>query len=197
MKKLMILFAAVLMFAATNVKAQDVETVSMTVILTDVLDLNITAGAAVVFTFDQPAEWTGGMTAPDGGTTTTITIDATQDWDLTIDAADLTDGGTGTMGADNVGVYCTATGNHTFGAEVTCAYTASASILGLPNAATMLIENGTGDAGDATDNAFTLNWECGTSNGTMNATNMLNHVAAGDFPVGTYTTTVNLTLQAD
>ena len=200
MKKLMILFAAVFMFAATNVMAQDpdpdTETVDMTVVLQDVLDLNVTAGSSIVFTFDTPAEWTSGMTAPDGGTVTTITIDATADWFLTIAAAHLTDGGGNTMEADNVGVYCTATGNHTFGNEVTSSYTSSATALGLDPTEELLIENGTGNAGDATDNAFTLNWECGTGNGTMNGTNMLDHVAAGDFPTGTYTTTVNLTLEA-
>ena len=69
--------------------------------------------------------------------------------------------------------------------------------MALPNAATMLIENGSGNAGNATDNAFTLHWEVGTMQGGMNATNMLDHVAAGTFVIDTYTTTVNLTLQAD
>ena len=61
----------------------------------------------------------------------------------------------------------------------------------------MLIENGTGNAGNAVENAFTIHWEVGTMQGAMNATNMLDHVANGDFVIDTYTTTVNLTLQAD
>jgi hypothetical protein len=102
------------------------------------------------------------------------------------------------MTADNVGVYCTDNGgNHTIGAEVACAYTAVGSPLALPNAATVLLDNGTGNAGDASDNAFSINWECGTMNAPMNATSMLQHVALGDFPTGTYTSTVTLTLQAD
>lgn len=195
----MLLFAAILIFAASGLKAQtDVENVSLTVILTDVFDLTISSGAAITFTFDTPAEWNSGMTAPDGGTTTDITVDATQDWEITISSPDLTDGATGTMGADNVGVYCTDNGgNHSIGAEVSCAYTAVGSPLALPNAATVLLDNGTGNAGDATDNAFSINWECGTMNAPMNATSMLQHVASGDFPTGTYTSTVVLTLQAD
>ena len=195
----MILFVAIFTFATLGVKAQtDVENVSLTVILIDVFDLGITAGSAIVFTFDTPAEWNTGMVAPDGGTTTDITVDATQDWEVTILSPDLTDGGAGTMGADNVGVYCTDNGgSHSIGAEVTCAYTAVGSPLALPNAATVLLDNGTGNAGDATDNMFSINWECGTMNAPMNATSMLQHVANGDFPTGTYTSTVVLTLQVD
>jgi len=200
MRKIVILFFAVLTIAATNVRAQDTETVDFTVILSDVLDLNVTSGDAITVTFDTPLEWTNGIDADvESGSNTTITCDATQDWDLTIDATDLTGVGFGgTMTADNVGVYCEATGNNTFaGGEVTCAYTAFASPLALPNAATMLIENGTGNAGNAADNAFTLHWQVGTMNGGMNATNMLDHVAGGDFVIDTYTTVINLTLQAN
>lgn len=198
MKKILILMVAVLTLSATSMKAQDVETVDLTVILADVLDLNVTSGAALTFTFDTPIEWTTGIDGDVEGGTTTITCDATEDWDLTIDAPDLTGVGFGgTMTADNIGLWCEATGNHVFGTEVTCAYQAFASPLALPNAATMLIENGTGNAGNAADNAFTIHWEVGTMQGGMNATNMLDHVANGDFVIDTYTTTVNLTLQAD
>lgn len=199
MKKLLILFVAVLTFATMGVNAQtDSENVALTVILTDVFDLGISAGSAITFTFDTPAEWNLGMTAPDGGTTTDITVDATQDWEITIASPDLTDGGTGVMTADNVGVHCTDNGgNHSIGAEVSCAYTALGSPLALPNAATVLLDNGTGNAGDATDNAFSINWQCGTMTAPMNATSMLQHVASATFPTGTYTSTVVLTLQAD
>lgn len=189
---------AVLTLSATSIQAQDVENVDLTVILQDVLDLNVTSGSALTFTFDTPLEWTTGIDGDVEGGTTTITCDATQDWDLTIDAPDLTGVGFGgTMTADNIGLWCEATGNHTFGSEVTCAYVAYAAPLALPNAATMLIENGSGNAGNAADNAFTIHWEVGTMQGPMNGTNMLDHVAAGTFVIDTYTTTVNLTLQAD
>ncbi len=198
MKKLIILFVAIFTFATMGLKAQEIENVALTVILTDVFDLNVTAGAAITFTFDTPAEWNTGMVAPDGGTTTDVTIDATQDWELTIHSPDLSDGAAGVMPAGNVGVYCTDNGgNYTIGAEVACAYIAVGSPLALPNAATVLLDVGTGNAGDATDNMFSINWECGTMNAPMNGTSMLQHVAQGDFPTGTYTSTVVLTLQAN
>jgi len=198
MKKLIILFVAIFTFATMGLKAQTSENVALTVILTDVFDLNVTAGAAITFTFDTPAEWNTGMVAPDGGTTTDVTIDATQDWELTILSPDLSDGAAGVMPAGNVGVYCTDNGgNYSIGAEVACAYIAVGSPLALPNAATVLLDVGTGNAGDATDNMFSINWECGTMNAPMNGTSMLQHVAQGDFPTGTYTSTVVLTLQAN
>ncbi len=197
MRKLMILFAAISMFAVTSTQAQVTQTVSMTVILTNVLELNLTGGNAIVFTFDTPAEWNNGMTAPDGGTTTTITINSSTDWYLEIESPDLTPAGGGNnMTADNIGVWCESTGTYTFGSEVTCAYTAVGSPLELENAAATLIDNGTGNAGDATNNAYTINWECGTMNAPMNATSMLQHVAGGDFNADTFTSTVTLTLTA-
>ena len=101
------------------------------------------------------------------------------------------------MLADNIGLWVESTGNNAIGTEVSCAYTAFATPMALPNVATMLIENLAGNAGNATDNAFTIHWEVGTMQGPMNATNMLDHVAAGDFVIDTYNTTAVLTLQAD
>lgn len=198
MRKILFLFVAVLTLSAANLNAQETENVDLTVILSDVLDLNVTNGSALTFTFDTPIEWTDGIDGDVEGGQTTITCSATQNWDLTINAPDLT--GTnfgGTMTADNIGLWVEATGNHAFGSEVTCAYTAFAAPLALPNVATMLIENGTGNAGNAVDNAFTIHWEVGTMQGPMNATNMLDHVAGGSFVIDTYTTTVDLTLQAN
>ncbi len=195
MKKLMILFAAALMFAATSVQAQVTQNVSMTVILTNVLELNLTGGNAIVFTFDTPAEWNSGMTAPDGGTVSTVTMNSSTDWDLSIESPDLSpSSGGNNMTPDNIGVWCESTGNYTFGSEVTCVYTAVGSPLELKNATTVLIDNGTGNAGDVTNNAYTINWECGTQTAPMNLISMLQHVAAGDFNADTFTSTVLLTL---
>ena len=197
MKKLMILFAAIFMFAVTSTQAQVTQGVSMTVILTNVLELNLTGGNAIVFTFDTPTEWNNGMTAPDGGTTSTITVNSSTDWYLTIESPALTPAGGGNnMDPDNIGVWCESTGNYSFGSEVTCAYTAVGSPLELETAAATLIDNGSGNAGDATDNAYTINWECGTMNAPMNSYSMLQHVALGHFNPDTFTSTVTLTLAA-
>lgn len=195
MKKLTILIAATLMFAATSMQAQVTQDVSMTVILTNVLELNLTGGNAIVFTFDTPAEWNNGMTAPDGGTTSTFTINSSTNWDLSVESPDLTPAvGGNNMPPANIGVWCESTGTYTFGSEVTCVYTAVGSPLELENAAAILIDNGTGNAGDAAANAYTINWECGTMNSPMNTTSMLQHVAAGDFNADTFTSTVTFTL---
>ena len=197
MKKLTILFAAIVMFAATSVQAQVTQDVSMTVILTNVLELNLTGGNAIVFTFDTPAEWNSGMTAPDGATTSTFTVNSSTDWYLEVESPDLTAAGGGNnMTPDNIGVWCESTGSYTFGSEVTCAYTAVGSPLELENAAATLIDKGTGNAGDVTNNAYTINWECGTMNSPMNGTSMLQHVANGDFNADTFTSNVTFTLTA-
>ncbi len=67
--------------------------------------------------------------------------------------------------------------------------------LGLTIADQPLITNGTGNNGDALDNAFNLNWEMGSMNGGMNANSMFEQVADGTIgSLGTYTTIITLTL---
>ena len=53
---IILIFALSFAFATTNIQAQDGETVDFTVELVDVLDLVITAGDAIWFTFDDPVE---------------------------------------------------------------------------------------------------------------------------------------------
>jgi hypothetical protein len=95
---------------------------------------------------------------------------------------------------DNVGVWCEATGVHQFGTEVTCAYQSADAALGLSTADVTLIDLGTGNAGDATDNLFVLHWLMGTMQGSMNPQSMFAQLSAGVFTMGEYTTTIVLTM---
>lgn len=194
MKKILILFIAVMAFAAVNLQAQDnIDIVNLEVELVDVFDLDVDpAQQNVKFTFDAPLEWTDGMDAPDSGLPTVFTVAATQDWQVEIIVPDLA--GPVTMEADNLGVYCASAGSNNIGAEVACAYIAPGSILPLPNVSTVLMGNGTGNAGNATENIFELYFECGTMQTGMQALNMLDQVAAGTLQVGVYTTIATLTL---
>lgn len=196
MKKILILFIAAFTLTAANISAQT-DVVNLEVVLTDVFDVNVTGGNNVVFTFDTPAEWTAGMTAPDAGQLTTITVDATQNWDLSIEVPDLVNASGGPdMDPANIGLYCEATGSNDFTSAINCTYVTPATCLGLLNATTPIMTNNAGNAGNATQNAFNLKWECGTQNGSMVADNMLNQVANGTFNVGTFTSIATLTLTA-
>lgn len=196
---IILIFALSFAFATTNIQAQDVETVDFTVELVDVLDLVITAGDAIWFTFDDPVEYNNGIDGDAVGEQTDITCAATSDWELTIATPDLVGiANSDVMTADNVGCYVTSAGTNTFaGGQVTSAYTAYGSPLALTNAATLLIDNGSGNAGDETDNIFTLHWQVGTMGPGMNATSMLQHVALGTLSLDVYNCDITLTLQAD
>jgi hypothetical protein len=169
--------------------------------LLETFNLNVD-GITQEITFALAADYNAGVIEGGGilPGTTAISVEATDIWNLTIECPDFVPGGanpgTNTIPIDNLGVYCASTGTHTFGAEVTCTYVSTATIAGLTNAPFQLIGNGTGNAGDVSDNAFTLHWEMGTMrNVSMHATSMFDQLASGtSFTTGDYTTTAVLTL---
>jgi hypothetical protein len=126
---------------------------------------------------------------------TTVAMEATGNWYLKISAPDFTPTtGTGAIPINNLGVWCEATGTHQFGIEVTCSYQSADAALGLQNTDVTLIDLGSENSGDQTDNQFILHWLMGTMQGTMNPASMFSQLADGIFSQGTYTSTVLLTM---
>lgn len=197
MRKIIIIFMVLIAAHTTSVMAQttDTDVVNFTAILQEVFDITVTSGNNQTATFDTPTLYNTGI---DVVGQSTITVEATDDWDVQISGPDFSDGSGNSIPIDNVGVWCESTGNNSIGAEVTCAYTALATCMGITVADQMLLDLGTGtNAGDAADNAFNLNWTMGTMNGSMNGNSMLAQVADGTIAaMGTYTTVITLTLTA-
>ena len=196
MKKFIFIMALLIAAQTTNLTAQNTDTdvVNFTAVLVDVLNLTVTSGQDQTATFDTPDKYNLGI---DAVGTTTITVESTADWNLQINAADFSDGGTNSIPIDNLGLWCEATGTHQIGTEVDCSFTTLATSMGITAADQMLFDNLAGSGGDATDNAFNLNWTMGTANGSMNAASMFEQLSNGTIGgLGTYTTTVNLTLTA-
>ena len=196
MKKFTIILSMLFLLPTVNIQAQatDTDVVNFTAILASVLNLNVTSGQNQTATFDTPDKYNLGI---DAVGTTTVTMESTSDWTLEINAADFTDGASAIIPINNLGVWCEATGTHTIGGEATCAYTTLATAMGITNTDQMLIDNGSGNSGDASDNAFNLNWTMGTMNGSMNTASMFDQLSDGTIAnLGTFTTTVNLTLTA-
>jgi hypothetical protein len=200
MKK--IVFALGLMLAVNfGAMAQltDQGTVVFNAHLLETFNLNVVTGDAQTITFQTAANYNLGVTGPaingiDPGLTT-ITVEATGNWRLEISAPDFVPAvGTGNIPIDNLGVWCAATGTHQFGTEVTCAYQNAGAAMGITVADQILIGLGTENSGDASDNAFTLNWLMGTMQGTMETESMFNQMSAGLFNVGDFTTTATLLL---
>ena len=193
------------------VRAQVTEqTVTFNAHLISTFNLNMLDGGTQDITFNTALDYNTGVTGPLGLNpgittgTTHITVEATEDWHLTITAQDNFVGyagpngaGTGTIPVDNVGVWCEATGLYTFGDQLTCTFLDPLSIRGLEVLVdiTLIGIGGSGNAGDISDNAFTLNWEMGTmQNASMHTTSMFDQMANGDFSTGDFTADAILTL---
>lgn len=196
MRKIILIMVVLLVAHTTSVMSQtDTDVVNFNAILAEVFSITVTSGNNQTANFDTPTVYNTGI---DAVGTSTVTVEATNDWDVNISAPNFTDGGGNSIPIDNLGVWCESTGNNTIGAEVTCAFTSLATSMGLTIADQILFDLGTGtNAGDAADNAFNLNWTMGTMNGTMNTATMLQQVADGTIgAMGTYTTVATLTLTA-
>jgi len=195
MKTITKILILALTLQTANLFAQtDVEVVNFTAVLSNVLNLSITAGADQTATFDTPLKYNAGL---DIVGVTGVTMESTTNWKLSINGNNFTGPGAATIPINNLGVWCSATGVHTIGGEVVCTNTALATSRGITVAPQDLITNGTGNAGAALDNAFDLHWTMGTMQGTMNPASIFAQLANGTIAsVGTFTTVVTLTLTA-
>lgn len=193
MKKFTFILAIILMAQVGTMYAQtDQETVNFTAILETVINLNILDGDAQTATFNTPDTYNFGI---DDVGQTTITVESTSDWNLAVSAPNFSDGGTAVIPINNLGVWLEATGAHTFGNEVTTTFDALGNACGITTNNQTLIDNGAGNSGDASDNAFTLNWTMGTMNNTMNAASIFDQLSNGTIAnIGTFTTTATLTV---
>lgn len=201
MKKIVLLCAMLFaMQAAIMAQMTDQEVVVFNAHLLETFNLNVD-GVTQEITFAVAADYNNGVTEAGGIVPgyTLISVEATGDWILEISAPEFTPGGanpgTGAIPIDNLGVWCEATGAHHFGTEVTCAFQTAAAAMGMSETDQLLIGLGTTNAGDISDNAFTLHWLMGTMQGGMNTESMFNQLALGTiFSTGDYTTTATLTL---
>tara|TARA_B110001450_G_scaffold165192_1_gene154024 strand:+ start:841 stop:1527 length:687 start_codon:yes stop_codon:yes gene_type:complete len=131
---------------------------------------------------------------------TQFTVAASSDWELHMGAEDATLIGTdagGTMTLDNIGYSITADGIHKFtaGGAATDVVKTSVGNQGVdivpltqfPGAAALIEKETVGagvgalsNAGDVADNAFTIYWRVGTTEGTMNAVALIEQNLAPD-----------------
>ena len=179
---------------------EDVENVVFNAILDGAFNLVVQDGSVQTATFASADDYNFGISETQGTPGidpgfTTVAMEATGNWFLKISAPDFTPlSGTGTIPINNLGVWCEATGVHQFGTEVTCSYQSADAALGLATTDVTLIDLGTENSGDQTDNLFVLHWLMGTMQGTMNTNTMFSQLANGQFSQGTYTSTVVLTM---
>jgi len=194
------LLFALQMQSSLMAQLEDDEDVIFNAILGGAFNLVVVDGDIQTATFNSADDYNFGISESIGVPGidpgfTTVAMEATGNWYLKISAPDFTPiTGTGIIPISNLGVWCEATGVHQFGTEVTCAYQSTDAALGLANADATLIDLGTDNSGDQTDNLFVLHWLMGTMQGTMNTASMFEQLSDGIFSQGTYTSTVVLTM---
>ena len=180
----------------------DRATVPVAVNLNQVLRLSINDGGNIEFTFNTIEDYRNGIsggtvtgvTAPASNQyTTDFTVASSTQWVLRYGAESAafvgTDNPTNTLALNNVGYTLEPTGNHIYngatagaGQQDNLASTPVANsatqIADLDQYPTILLEQTTtgtpsSNAGDVTDNSFRMVWRCGTVEGDMNTTSIL------------------------
>jgi len=186
----------VVFFAAQTVQAQtftDPAIGAASIDLQQVLRISVTGGGNLEFVINSIAQYETGINA--GGANifyqTDFEVASSTRWDLRLNA----DGGlplsgsdnpANTMALDNIGLrIVTQVGAvHTFGVELTDPAGANAAVIALPAAATIVVGSALvapTNEGTITDNAFTIQWRVGTTEGGgMNAVPLIDQDLASD-----------------
>jgi len=190
------LIAAGLLIGAASVNAQavrDRNVVPVAVNLNQVLRMTITNGGNIEFTFNSIDDYRFGLSG-DAATSgsanpatsdpmyvTDFTIASSTRWALSYGSEEATFIGTdnpaNTLTLDNVGYNLATNGTHLFGTEITSAPTTDGTVIADLDVfpVVLITDNGNvlSSAGDVTDNDFTITWRCGTTEGDMNGTSLL------------------------
>lgn len=188
MKKILtIIFAVSILGSGISQAVSDRNTIPVAVNLNRVLRMSVNTGGNIEFTFNTIEQYKNGIsgdlgTSGSAGTAaanpmyiTSFTIAASTKWRLDYGAEDATFIGVDNPAntaftLDNVGFTLGETGAHVFGTELASIPTnAGAEVAALQAYPVVLLTDGgnaAANAGDATDNAFTMTWRCGTAEGT-------------------------------
>ena len=206
-------FGIIITGTAVAQPVSDRAVIPIGVTLQQILRIHVVNGGNIEFVFNDINDYKNGI-SNSAFYDSDVVVASSTDWQVHMGAEDATLIGTddpaNTIALDNVGFTLTWTGGNT------CCAAANqlSSIAGVyDNSATgtangllqftggagdlLLVDGGNvlGSGGDINDNAFTLNWECGTLGGgtiPMNASSLLAQSPAAD----RYVTNVFLDLEA-
>lgn len=214
MKKLLLpIFVFGIISSGIGQAVSDRNTVPVAVNLNRVLRMSVNTGGNIEFTFNTIDDYKNGLSGDAATSTsanpatsnpmylTTFTVAASTKWTLQYGAEEGTfigvDNPASTLALNNVGFNLATTGTHAFGTELVSAPTTGGTVIAdLDVYPTALIADGANaaaNAGDATDNAFTMTWRVGTAEGDMNAIKLIEQSVTPD----RYVTNVLFNLVAD
>jgi len=188
MKKILLLVAFLGFSGATFSQAiRDRNVIPVAVNLNQVLRMTITNGGNIEFVFNTIDQYKLGLGGAGLGVgafyQTDFVVASSTRWELSYGSETATFIGTdnpaNTFQLDNVGFELVNNGAHSIGAgnELSSPPTTDATVIAdLDVYPTVLLDDNGGpaaNAGDETDNSFSLLWRCGTAEGDMNAVNLI------------------------
>jgi len=216
MKKTILASAIALIIAGSAIAqpVSDRAVIPIGVTLQQILRIHVTNGGNIEFVFNDINDYKNGI-VNSAFYDSDVQVASSTDWELHFGAEDATligtDDPTNTLALNNIGFTigwtggnsCCAAGNQLSSIlgvyDNSATGTANGLLVFTGGAADLLLVDGAnvlGSGGDVTDNAFTINWECGTqvAGGTqaMNATSLLAQSPTPD----RYVTNVFLDLEA-
>ena len=198
-KFITIVFGLALLTNVTFAQVSDQAVIPVAVTLNSIFRLNIVSGGNIDFAFNNLMEYQNGI-ENSSAYNTKFTVASSQDYDVNMVVEDDqfigtsvgdTTGGNHVMPLNNVGFTMVHTGG---GISAGTDFDFPGTMpLGLTNGSTTIVESlaGGSNAGPISQNAFTIEWECGTqANASMNSESMLQQNLSAD----RYTTNVFLVL---
>jgi hypothetical protein len=199
MKKVILFFVGLFLMANASFSqgVDDRAVIPVAVTLNSILRLNVVSGGNIEFNFNTLEQYTNGIWNSEAYNTK-FTVASSVNWEVNIFAEDKdfigTDdaGGLNVLPLDNVGYQITYDGTGA-ASDFNIPSLATAKPLDDSETTTLVGRQGaTTNAGDVNQNAFIINWRCGTKEGDMNTTSILEQ----SLPADRYATNVFLILKA-
>jgi hypothetical protein len=200
MKKLVLLLGLMFALQAAMMAQNTTGNIIFNAHLNQTFNLIIDLGTPVdqEITFATAADYNNGVVAGAGiqPGSSQIQVEATEDWNLTMGCPDflITGGGTETIPIGNLGYVISENAGHGNNDEVL--YTPGLIMMTNATTTALISVGPNGNAGDISDNDFTLTWEMGTAalQGMNLLGSMFDQMANGDFTTGDYQAIALLTL---
>lgn len=198
MKKVTLFFASLFIMANLGFSqgVDDRAVIPVAVTLNSILRLNVVSGGNIEFNFNTLEQYTMGISNSEAYNTK-FTVASSVNWEIEISAEDNAFIGSddaissNVLPLDNVGYQITYDGS---GAESDFDIPSLAVAVALDQTEQILVgrSGAITNAGDINQNAFTINWRCGTKEGNMSTFSILEQSLAAD----RYATNVFLILKA-
>lgn len=175
--------------------AQSSDEIQISAAFSSSIDLTVTEGDNISFTVATLDDYTNGLADPTAYNSKFV-VNSSVDFKVDLTATPFDDGNGNILNANNFGYTIADAGTHAAGTNhlLMGAATTPSTYALLGNNTEVVTATGSGNAGDATQNAFTLKFELGTA--AVRTISGLPRLLDQNIAPATYSSTVTLTASA-